>query len=51
MTESESFDYLDAPVKSICGTDVPIPYNPALEKEVVPRDDEIEEAIKSLIVR
>ncbi len=28
-----------------------IPYNPELEKAVVPRVDEIEEAIKSLIVR
>lgn len=51
ITESESFDYLDAPVKRICGKDVPIPYNPELEKAVVPRVDEIEEAIKSLIVR
>ena len=51
IAESEAFDYLDAPIKRICGKDVPIPYNPDLEKAVVPRVDEIEDAIRSLVVR
>ena len=51
IAESEAFDYLDAPIKRLAGKDVPIPYNPELEKAVVPRTDEIEDAIRSLIVR
>ncbi len=51
IAESEAFDYLDAPIKRLAGKDVPIPYNPELEKAVVPRTDEIEDAIRSLIIR
>ena len=51
IVESEAFDFLDAPVKRLAGKDVPIPYNPELEKAVVPRTDEIEDAIRSLVVR
>ena len=51
IAESEAYDYLDAPIKRLAGKDVPIPYNPELEKAVVPRTDEIEDAIRSLIIR
>jgi len=36
ISDSEAFYYLDAPIKRICGLDVPIPYCPELEKNVVP---------------
>lgn len=45
ITESEAFDYLDAPIVRLAGKDVPVPYNPILEKSVIPSIDEIEEAI------
>ncbi|PWW32351.1 pyruvate dehydrogenase E1 component beta subunit [Cytobacillus oceanisediminis] len=48
ITESEAFDYLDAPVKRLGGKAVPIPYNPKLEKKAVPQVDDIIESIKSL---
>ena len=51
IAESEAFDYLDAPVARLAGKDVPIPYNPHLEKAVVPQVNEIEDAIRSLVVR
>lgn len=51
IVESEAFDYLDAPIIRLAGKDVPIPYNPELEKAVVPRTDEIQDAIRSLVVR
>lgn len=51
IVESEAFDYLKAPIKRLAGKDVPIPYNPQLEKAVVPDTDEIVEEIKSLINR
>jgi pyruvate/2-oxoglutarate/acetoin dehydrogenase E1 component len=34
---SEAFDYLDAPIKRLAGLDIPIPYNPNLEKHAVPQ--------------
>lgn len=51
IVESEAFDYLDAPVSRLAGKDVPIPYNPELEKAVVPQVHEIESKIRELIVR
>ncbi len=45
IVESDAFDYLDAPVIRLAGKDVPIPYNPELEKAVVPSEDDIKQAI------
>lgn len=49
ITESDAFFYLDAPVKRVCGLDVPIPYNPHLEARVVPTEKAITEAIRSIL--
>lgn len=48
IAESEAFDYLDAPIKRVGGLNVPIPYCPELEKNVVPLEDDIEKAIKEV---
>jgi pyruvate/2-oxoglutarate/acetoin dehydrogenase E1 component len=37
IADSEAFFYLDAPIKRLCGLDVPIPYCPELEKMWCPR--------------
>ena len=34
IADSEAFYYLDAPIRRLAGLDVPIPYNPTLEKNV-----------------
>ena len=47
--DSEAFYFLDAPIRRLCGKDVPIPYNPELEKYVVPDVEEIKKAVKALI--
>ncbi|MDC7127283.1 MAG: alpha-ketoacid dehydrogenase subunit beta [Spirochaetales bacterium] len=49
IVDSEAFFYLEAPVKRLCGLDVPIPYNPKLEAEVVPSEDKIKTAVKALL--
>ena len=41
IVESPAFGHLRAPVKRLCGLDVPIPYNPDLEKAAVPQVDDI----------
>ncbi|OVE81709.1 alpha-ketoacid dehydrogenase subunit beta [bacterium M21] len=49
IADSEAFFYLDAPIKRLGGLDVPIPYNPVLEANVVPTVDKITQAIRDLI--
>jgi len=45
----EAFEYLDAPVKRIGGVDVPMPYSVPLEKAVIPSQEQIIEAVRSLL--
>jgi pyruvate dehydrogenase E1 component beta subunit len=46
--QREAFDYLDAPVISICGKDVPMPYAANLEKLALPNVDEVIDAVKAV---
>jgi pyruvate dehydrogenase E1 component beta subunit len=48
IADSEAFYYLDAPIKRLGGLDVPIPNCPELEKNVVPTEKTITEAVKKL---
>jgi pyruvate dehydrogenase E1 component beta subunit len=41
IADSEAFFHLDAPIRRVAGLDVPIPYNPVLEANVVPTLDRI----------
>jgi len=49
IVEGEAFFYLDAPVRRLTGLDVPIPYNPNLERGVVPQVEDIMDAIRELM--
>lgn len=49
IAESEAFDYLDSPIKRLGGLAVPIPYNPTLEKAVIPQVSDIVEAVKETV--
>ncbi|WP_461207521.1 alpha-ketoacid dehydrogenase subunit beta [Clostridium sp. DL1XJH146] len=51
IAESEAFDYLDAPIVRLAGKEVPIPYNPELEKAVIPSEDDIKQAIYKVMNR
>ncbi|ADR52217.1 pyruvate dehydrogenase subunit beta [Candidatus Liberibacter solanacearum CLso-ZC1] len=46
--QREVFDYLDAPILTITGKDVPMPYASNLEKLALPNVDEIIESIESV---
>jgi pyruvate dehydrogenase E1 component beta subunit len=46
-----AFDYLDAPVVTITGKDVPMPYAANLEKLALPSVAEVVEAVKSVTYR
>jgi pyruvate dehydrogenase E1 component beta subunit len=47
----QAFDYLDAPVMTIAGKDVPMPYAANLEKLALPNVGEVVEAVKTVCYR
>ncbi|SEW04656.1 pyruvate dehydrogenase E1 component beta subunit [Cognatiyoonia koreensis] len=47
----EAFDYLDAPVITLTGKDVPMPYAANLEKHALVTTDEVIEAVKKVTYR
>lgn len=49
IADSEAFFYLDAPIRRLGGFDVPIPYNPQLEAQVIPTEERITSALESLL--
>jgi pyruvate dehydrogenase E1 component beta subunit len=49
VTESEAFDYLDAPILRLGGAEAPIPYNPVLEKAAVPQTELIVTRVRELL--
>ena len=49
VAESDAFDFLDAPIIRLGGKECPIPYNPELEKAVVPQVTDILEAARDLL--
>jgi pyruvate dehydrogenase E1 component beta subunit len=49
IAEGEAFDFLDAPIARLGGADVPIPYNPVLERAAVPQEDDIVAAARRLV--
>jgi pyruvate/2-oxoglutarate/acetoin dehydrogenase E1 component len=48
IVNDKAFDYLDAPVKRVCGLNTAIPYNSKLEKACVPSIEDIIEAVKGM---
>ncbi len=49
VPESDAFDFLDAPIKRLDGAEAPIPYNPQLERAVVPQTPDIVTAARDLV--
>jgi pyruvate dehydrogenase E1 component beta subunit len=49
--QREAFDYLDAPVLRATNLDVPMPYNAALESQVIVTEERVREAIKKVCYR
>ncbi len=48
LVNEHAFDYLDAPVRRVCGADVPMPYAANLEKLALPQVDEIVYVVKEV---
>lgn len=47
--DSEAFYYLDAPIKRLGMMSTPLPFNPTLEREVMPTVPKIIDSVKSLL--
>ena len=48
LVVEKGFDNLDAPIVRVGGLDVPIPYNDVLEREVIPSQERLMQAIREL---
>ncbi|HUC65663.1 MAG TPA: pyruvate dehydrogenase complex E1 component subunit beta [Stellaceae bacterium] len=51
LVMEHAFDYLDAPVKRVCGKDVPLPYAANLERLALPQSAEVVDAAKAVSYR
>lgn len=49
ISDSEAFYHLDAPVKRLGGAEMPVPYNPKLERQIVPTVERIVETVKGMM--
>lgn len=49
LAASKAFYYLDAPIMRLGGAEVPIPYNPVLEKRATPQEEDIYQAALRLL--
>ena len=49
ISETPSWDYLDAPMRRLAGKDVPIPYNRNLEEAAVPQVENIVQEIRAMV--
>ena len=45
----EAFDYVDAPVKRVAQTEVPLPYNHILEQMMLPKVEDVISAVKEVL--
>jgi pyruvate dehydrogenase E1 component beta subunit len=49
VSGSSAFDYLDAPMRRLAGTDTPIPYSRGLERAAVPQEEDIEREVRAIL--
>jgi pyruvate dehydrogenase E1 component beta subunit len=49
VVESDALDYLLAPVRRVCGKDIPMPYARALERATIPQTEDVIDAAKELM--
>lgn len=49
ISESEAFDYLEAPIKRLAGEDVPMPYANNLEMAMIPTVEKIKDEIRKTV--
>lgn len=48
VAESDAFNYLDSPIRRLASEDIPVPFNPTLEKGILPDEAKIIQAVREL---
>lgn len=48
LVTEHGFDLLDAPIKRVCGADVPVPMSPVLEDAAIPNKQKVINAVKEV---
>ena len=51
MVAEQAIDWLDGPIVRVCAPDIPMPYNDKLERAVIPSQQQIIDAVRSLVRR
>jgi len=51
MVAERAIDWLDAPIVRVGARDAPMPYNDKLERQVIPSAEDIEAAVRSVVMR
>ncbi len=51
IVAEEALDYLDAPIKRVAEPDTPIPFSPSMEQFVIPSENSIVQAVRSVVSR
>jgi len=49
IMETDTFNYLDAPIERICGADIPMPYTLSLEAQAIPQSHNVVNAAKRVL--
>lgn len=47
--DPKTFSCLRAPIRRVCGKELPVPFNEELEKQIIPSVEDVVEAVKNLI--
>ena len=49
INESEAFYHLDSPVRRLGGREIPVPYNPVLEQDIVPTPQKVVKTVLEMV--
>jgi acetoin:2,6-dichlorophenolindophenol oxidoreductase subunit beta len=49
LIADNAFGYLRAPVKRLCGLDIPVPYSEILESNAIPTTETVKSAVRELL--
>jgi pyruvate dehydrogenase E1 component beta subunit len=49
LAAEKAFDYLDAPIIRVAAPFTPVPFSPALEKEFIPSEEKVIQAVRTLV--
>jgi len=49
LAAEKAFDYLDAPIIRVAAPFTPVPFSPVLEKEFIPSEEKVIQAVRTVV--